>query len=115
MKENDKDDSFFDTTLVKLVEVLKEELDIEMLERHDKGHESEDEATVRIDEMCRIVGETCKVEKLKDVKENVKKEKHIEGEDKRIVAKRDEERDLVDASEADSDMDSSEDESEEEC
>ena len=64
--------------------------------------------------MLRIVEETCKVEELKDAKEKVKKEKCAEGEDKRIVAKRGKERDLAGASEADLDLDSSDDESEEE-
>ena len=92
-----------------LVDELKEDLEIATLERHDDGHESEEESALRIDRMLRIVGETCKVEELKEAKENVKKEKCTEGEDKRTVAKRDKERDLVDASEANSDLDSSDD------
>ena len=58
----------------------------------------------------------CNVEELKDVKTDLKKEKCIEEEDKRIVhAKREEERESVDTSELDSDWDSRDDESEEEC
>ena len=70
---------------------------------------------LRMDKMHRIVEELCDVEELKDVREDLKQEKCIEGEDKRIVhAKREEERESVDASESDSELDSSDDESEEE-
>ena len=68
-----------------LVIELKEELVIATLNRCDDGNESEDEATLRIDEICRIVEEMCSVEELKDVKKDAKKEKCIEGEDKRIA------------------------------
>ena len=115
MKEDDKGNSFFDPMFKALVNELKEDLKIAMLERHDDGCESEEESALRIDRMLRIVGETCKVEELKEAKENVKKEKSIEGEDKRIVsAKRDAERDLVNASDSDLDSDGSDDKSEEE-
>ena len=91
-------------------------MSISTLERHDDGCESEDEVALRIDKMLRIVEEMYDVEELKDAKEDVKKEKFVEGEEKRIVnVKRKEERELVDASESDSDVDSSDDESEEEC
>ena len=98
-----------------LVDELKEDLEIATLERCDDGRESEEESALRIDRMLRIVGETCKVEELKEAKENVKKEKCIEGEDKRIVNEKiDKERDLVNASESDSELDNSDGESEEE-
>ena len=73
MKEDDKGNSFFDTMFTALVDELKEDLEIATLERHDDGCESEEESALRIDRMLRIVGETFKVEELKEAKENVKK------------------------------------------
>ena len=43
MKEEDKDNRFFDTMFIALVEELKEDLETSMLERHDDGYEREDE------------------------------------------------------------------------
>ena len=98
-----------------LVDDLKEELGIATLERCDDGHENEDEAALRIDKTLRIVEETCTVEELKDSKEEAKRKNCIEGEDKKIVnAKSDKEKYVVNASKSDSDLDSSDDESEEE-
>ena len=97
------------------VDDLKEDLGIAILERYDDGCESEDEATLRIYKMIRIVEEICDVDELKDVKEDVKREKCVEGVDKRIVnAEREKERDLIDAHNSDSKLDSSDDNSEEE-
>ena len=79
-KEDDKGDSFFDAMFKALVDELKEDLEIAMLERCDDGHESEEESALRIDRMSRVVGETCKVEELKEAKENVKKKKSVKKE-----------------------------------
>ena len=85
-----------------------------MLERYDDGCENEDEATLRTDKMIRIVEETCNVDELKDVKEHAKRENCVEGVDKRTVnAKREKERELIDGRESDSELDNSNDESEE--
>ena len=113
--KSNKNNSFFDVMFDGLLDDLKEELGVAMLERHEERHESGDKSALRIDKILRIVDEACGFEELKEAKKDVKKEKCIEGEDKRIVnAKRKEERELVDASESESDTDSSDDELEEE-
>ena len=64
--------------------------------------------------MHKVVEECCNVKELKNAIEDLKQEKCVEGEDKRILQeKRKEERELECTSDSDSDWDSIDDEMEE--